>query len=168
MPRGKLTPKQTRFCKEFSIDLNATAAAKRAGYSMLTAHKIGTENLQKPLVAEQIQKELKTREKRTEINADHVLTELKGLATFDPKDFLGKDLTVRSFDDIPETARKAIKSFKIKQTPDGGKEIRVAFYDRIAALELLGRHVGMFDSSKFGGKEAPQVNFVLNFGTPGK
>ena len=50
----KLTPKQERFCQEYMIDLNATAAAKRAGYSKKTAFTIGTENLRKPLVAEKI------------------------------------------------------------------------------------------------------------------
>ena len=129
---------------------------------------MGQDNLQIPHVAAEIQKNLKVRGEKIGVDADLVVTELNGLATFDPKDFLGKDLTVRSFDEIPEAARKAIKSFKIKQTHDGGKEISITFYDRIAALELLGRHVGMFGTSRFGDKEAPQVNFVLNFGPSGK
>ena len=48
----KMTAKQKLFCDEYLIDLNANQASIRAGYSKRTAHKIGTENLQKPVIRE--------------------------------------------------------------------------------------------------------------------
>jgi phage terminase small subunit len=73
----KLTPKQERFVSEYLIDLNATKAAIRAGYSGNTAQRIGSENLSKPLISAAIQKAKDERSKRTEINQDYVLQGLK-------------------------------------------------------------------------------------------
>ena len=97
-----LTNKQALFCREYLIDLNATAAAKRAGYSQKTAMKIGQENLNKPAIRDRLKKEIARRVEKTDISAETVLKELHRLATFDPVDFLDCDLKVRSFDDIPE------------------------------------------------------------------
>ncbi len=68
-----LTPKQKRFVAEYLVDLNATAAARRAGYSAKTADRIGPELLGKTCVSEAIQQAIREREKRTEITQDMVL-----------------------------------------------------------------------------------------------
>ena len=78
-----LTPKQQRFVEEYLIDLNATQAAKLAGYSEKTAFRIGTENLHKPAIQVAIQEALQKRSDRTEITADSVLRELAVLAFSD-------------------------------------------------------------------------------------
>ena len=57
-----MTEKQKLFCEEYLIDLNATQAALRAGYSEKTAYSIGNENLKKPEIQEYIQKRLKEKE----------------------------------------------------------------------------------------------------------
>lgn len=75
-----LTPKQALFCKEYLIDLNATAAAKRAGYSEHTAKDIGCQNLAKPYIQERLQKEINERSKSTEITVEYVLNSLKDIA----------------------------------------------------------------------------------------
>jgi len=72
----KLTPKQQRFVSEYLIDLNATQAAIRAGYSEKTAKQMGTENLAKPVLAEAIETALAERSERTEITQDYVLTSI--------------------------------------------------------------------------------------------
>jgi phage terminase small subunit len=100
-----LTPKQHRFVDEYLIDLNATQAAIRAGYSERTAYSIGDENLKKPEIASVIQAAMDERSQRTEITADYVLTSIvatmekcKELATFSPAavlkgaELLGKHL----------------------------------------------------------------------------
>jgi phage terminase small subunit len=69
----KLTAKQQAFCEEYLVDLNATQAAIRAGYSPKTANVIGPENLAKPCIAECIAELKKARSKKTEINAAWVL-----------------------------------------------------------------------------------------------
>ena len=71
-----LTPKQQRFVEEFLVDLNATQAAIRAGYSEKTAGAIGVENLRKPAIRSAIEKAQKARAERTEITQDDVIRRL--------------------------------------------------------------------------------------------
>jgi phage terminase small subunit len=73
----ELTPKQKRFCEEYLIDLNATQAAIRAGYSEDSAASIGHENLRKPEIEKTIQELQIARSKRTEITADYVLNTVR-------------------------------------------------------------------------------------------
>jgi len=75
----KLTDKQKMFVKEYLIDLNATQAAIRAGYSESTAKEIGCENLTKPNIAEAIQEAMSERSEKVEITAEDVLTGIKDL-----------------------------------------------------------------------------------------
>lgn len=74
-----LTPKQAAFVREYLVDLNATKAAERAGYSVDTARSIGHENLTKPDIADAIERATKERAERTQITADYVLNGIKGL-----------------------------------------------------------------------------------------
>ena len=103
----KLTDKQRFFCKEYLIDLNATQAAIRAGYSVNTAKETGYENLTKPHISEFIQDLMDERSASTGITAEYVLTGIKDLTDKlvvgeDPKsaykgfELLGKHLTLFS------------------------------------------------------------------------
>ncbi len=71
--KAKLTPKQQRFVEEYLIDLNATRAAGRAGYSEKTARQIGSENLSKPAIQEAIARAKRDRSEATKIDAEYVL-----------------------------------------------------------------------------------------------
>ena len=71
-----MTPKQERFIAEYLVDLNATQAAIRAGYSEKTAYSIGQENLKKPAVAEAVVAAQAKRSERTEITQDYVIREI--------------------------------------------------------------------------------------------
>ena len=75
-----LRPKQQRFVEEYLVDLNATQAAIRAGYSKKTAQAISAENLRKPLIAEAIKKEMDKRSQETKIDAAWVLKKAASLA----------------------------------------------------------------------------------------
>lgn len=75
-----MTPKQEAFVREYLVDLNATAAAERAGYSKRTAHATGHENLRKPEIATAIQNAMDDRAERTEITADYVLNGIREIA----------------------------------------------------------------------------------------
>lgn len=77
MKASKLTAKQSMFVKEYLIDLNATQAAIRAGYSEKTAEVIGHENLRKPYIADAIQDAMDKRAERVESEADWVLRTIK-------------------------------------------------------------------------------------------
>lgn len=83
-----LTAKQQLFVKEYLVDLNATQAAIRAGYSAKTAEAIGHENLRKPKIAEAIEAARNKRAERTEITADMVLQRWWDIATADPNDLI--------------------------------------------------------------------------------
>lgn len=77
MGEVKLTNKQEAFCQEYLIDLNATQAALRAGYSEKTAKDIGCENLAKPNIQKKIAELMARRSEKTEINAEWVLKSAK-------------------------------------------------------------------------------------------
>lgn len=143
---AKLTAKQQRFVEEYLIDLNATQAAIRAGYSPATAGAIGSENLKKPEIRAHIDKALAERSKRTGINADRVVRELARIALVNPANVINFDeATVR--EDASEDDLAAISSVKVKTIPTEDGEIverEVRFYDKNRALELLGKHLGMF------------------------
>ena len=141
-----LTKRQKLFVEEYLIDLNATQAAIRAGYSTKTAKEIGCENLTKPNIKTSIDKALAERSRRTGVNADRVIQELAKLAFVNPTDVMNMDeATVRGDANRDDTA--AISSVKVKTIPteDGNiTEREVRTYDKIKALELLGKHIGMF------------------------
>ncbi len=88
MAKDKLTPKQDMFVKEYLVDLNATQAAVRAGYSAKTAEAIGLENLGKPRIKAAIDRAIKKRSERTEIKADDVLQYWHDIATADPNEII--------------------------------------------------------------------------------
>lgn len=153
---AKLTPKQKRFVSEYLVDLNATAAAIRAGYSEKTARAIGAENLTKPNIAAEIKKRQRRHQCKLEITQEKVLEELAAIGFANGTDFVEVNasglLSVKPTKDIPAQKRPAIAG--IKYTKDG---IEIKLYDKVRALELLGKHLGIFDA-KGSGTEVPENN----------
>ena len=141
-----MTQKQKRFIEEYLIDLNATQAAIRAGYSPNSAKEIGCENLTKPNIRACIDKEMAERSKRTGVNADRVVMELAKLAFVNAADVINtEDATLREDALVEDTA--AIQSVKVKVIPTQngeGIEREIKMADKIKALELLGKHLGIF------------------------
>ncbi|MBS5822419.1 MAG: terminase small subunit [Clostridium argentinense] len=143
---AKLTKKQQQFVEEYLIDLNATQAAIRAGYSVNSARQIADENMSKPYIKEAIEKALAERSRRTGINADRIVQELAKIAFLNPTDVINMDeATVKGEANRDDTA--AIASVKVKKIPTDDGDIterEVKTYDKIKALELLGKHIGLF------------------------
>ena len=178
-----LTPKQKRFVEEYLIDLNATQAAIRAGYSERNADKIGPELLGKTRVKEAINKRMAKRSQRTEITADRVLQELAKIAfanttdfarvttkttyvmdwnketeQFEPKEVEQRLVEVFDTDKLPEDKKAAIAA--IKHTKHG---IVVEPHDKVRALELLGKHLVLFtDKQEITGEAGGpiEINFT--------
>lgn len=138
-----MTQKQKRFIEEYLIDLNATQAAIRAGYSLDTAKSIGSENLTKPDIQARIAKAMAERSRRTGVNADRVVMELAKIAFVNAKDVIDPDTATVKPDALPEDTA-AIQSVKVKTFGEDGLEREVKMADKLRALELLGRHLGMF------------------------
>ncbi|MBE6070703.1 MAG: terminase small subunit [Clostridium butyricum] len=143
---NKLTSKQKIFCDEYLIDLNATRAYKKAYPSVKkddTAAVNGNRLLRNAKVKEYIDKRMKDREKRTEITQDMVLKELAAIAFSNGADFAkvtdDNIVEIIPTDELPIDKKKAISA--IKETKFG---INIETCDKVKALELLGKHLGMF------------------------
>jgi len=149
---AKLTPKQKAFVEEYLIDLNATQAAIRAGYSKKTARKIGQENLTKPDIQKAIQAAMDERSKRTEVTADRVIKELAKIAFADIRDFVMWDengVEILPSADVDGTVLAEVsETINIQTFPNGGevekRQKKVKLHDKMKALELLGKHLALF------------------------
>lgn len=141
-----MTKKQKLFVEEYLIDLNATQAAIRAGYSPDTAQQMGSENLSKPVIKNAIDRVIADRSRRTGINQDRVIQEIAKLAFLNPVDVIDMDeATVKGEANRDDTACIASVKVKVIPTEDGNiTEREVKTYDKLKALELLGKHLGMF------------------------
>jgi phage terminase small subunit len=165
-----LNSKQQRFVDEYLIDLNATQAAIRAGYSARTAGAIGDENLKKPEIAAAVEKAIAERSERTKITQDRVLSELAKIGFADIRravrwysqaniaavdddpdsEALVEEGAVRvrvanqvelvSSDEIDDATAAAIS--EIGQSSTGA--LKVKLHDKRAALVDIGKHLGMF------------------------
>ncbi len=144
-----LTERQKRFVDEYLIDLNATQACIRAGYSAKNADKIGSQLLGKTRVSEHLHAELAKRSKRTGINQDRVVKELARIALVNPKNLINaKDASINK--DANDDDLACIQSVKVKtMSNDSGDmvEREVKLHDKLKALELLGKHLGMWSDN---------------------
>lgn len=154
---ARLTEKQKRFVAEYLVDLNATQAAIRAGYKDNTARSIGAENLTKPDIQAAIQKAMADREGRTEISQDAVVKELAAIGFARATDYVeieGPLVGIKSTQGMTDQQVAAIASVK-----QGNFGIELKLYDKVRALELLGKHLGLFDGK--GGQRAIEKNNLL-------
>ena len=137
-----MTKKQKRFVEEYLIDLNATQAAIRAGYSPDTAGSIGAENLKKPEIKSRIDKAMAERSRRTGINQDRVLQELARIGFAKITDVVDPE-TAEIRTDASDDDLACIQSIKIKPN-EFGTEREVKLYDKKSALVDLGKQLGLF------------------------
>jgi len=147
------SPMQTVFAREYLVDLNGAAAARRAGYKG-TDHSmevIASRLLRAPAVAALIQAGMAKRAERTQITADRVLVELARIAFLDPADLFDAHGNPKPIADIPEHARHAIIGCDVVQLYEGagqtkkqdGEVRKIKLADKVRALELLARHLGL-------------------------
>lgn len=149
----KLTAKQAAFVREYLIDMNATQAAIRAGYSERTAEKIGSENLRKPDIKAAVDAALAERSERTKINADWVLKRLADEATADLADLYDPETrSLKPVHDWPLIWRQGlVQGLEVDELFEGSGEDRihvghvrkVKLDNRIKRIELIGKHVGV-------------------------
>ena len=142
-----LTNKQLKFCQEYIIDLNATQAAIRAGYSKNTARFIACENLTKPNIQQKLAELQKEVAKRNEVTIDIIIGELKELGFSNISDFMhnGKMLPLA---EVAKDRLKAVSQVKLTRTSNNDSEretIEFKFYDKLSALDKLARHLGFYE-----------------------
>jgi len=137
-----LTPKQQCFVEEYLVDLNATRAAIRAGYSSKTARQAGAENLSKPDIQTAVAKAQSERSERTRVRQDQVIEELARVAFSDISAFVDmgpEGVKIKRLDDLPADAKRCVA--EVSQTKTG---VKFKLHDKLNALNALGRHLGMF------------------------
>jgi len=143
---AKLAERQQRFVDEYLIDLNGTQAAIRAGYSVKTADQQASRMLTNVKVQQAIAEKMAIRSKRTGVNQDRVVLELAKIAFVKMTDIVdnyGKIKASASDDDL-----SCIESMKYKESEsDSGSmvEREVKISPKLKALELLGKHLGMWN-----------------------
>lgn len=143
-----LTPKQERFVAEYLIDLNATQAAIRAGYSVKTAGQIGEQNLKKLDIAAAVKSAMEKRASRNDVTQDEVISGLREL----------RDIS------MGKKPMRITEVLRVSGKPPKTIEIDVKVFEAAAAkgaLELLGKHIGMFkDKLELTGKDAGPVETI--------
>lgn len=139
-----MTDKQKRFCEEYMIDLNATQAAIRAGYSPKTAQEQSARLLSNVMVQNRIAQLQAEQSRRTGVSADRVVRELAKIAFVNAGDLIDAK-TASLKDGAARDDLAAVQSVKVKMFGEDGLEQEVKLADKLKALDLLGRHLGMFN-----------------------
>ena len=149
---SNLTPKQASFVRTYLIDLNATAAAIRAGYSARTAKHIGSELLATPKVAAAINAAKMARSTQVSVDAAYVLIRLIAEADADVLDLYDKNGHLRPIAEWPLIWRQGlISGIEVQELFEGegksrkhvGRVTKVRLRDRIRRIELIGKHVNV-------------------------
>lgn len=144
-----LNDKQEMFCREYLVDLNATQAAIRAGYSEKTARATGCENLTKPNIAERIIQLKQERNEQVGIDAAYVLKRLVEIDQMDVLDIMTDDMSIKPVSEWPLSWRRYLSGFDLADMFEGRGEDRemvgilkkIKWPDKVKNLELLGKHI---------------------------
>lgn len=148
-----IDPKQEMFVQEYLIDLNATQAAVRAGYSQKTARQIGSQLLANLNIQERLSELYEERRQKVKVESDEVLLELIQIAKSDIVELFQDNGTVKEIKDIPASFRRCISSVEINETfeHEGNTKVwtgytkKVRLWDKTKALDMLCRHLGLFN-----------------------
>lgn len=146
-----LTDKQRRFVDEYLVDLNATQAAIRAGYSQKTASSQGERLLRNVEVSLAVQEAQAKRSTRVQADADYVLRRLVEIDQMDVLDIMRDDMSLKPVSEWPLVWRRYLSGFDLGEMFEGRGEERemvgvlkkIKWPDKVKNLELLGRHVGV-------------------------
>lgn len=148
-----LTAKQARFVDEYLVDLNATQATIRAGYSAKGAEVQGHRLLNNAKIATAVAEAQARRAERTEITVDRVLQELARVGMSDVRKLFTDDGGLRSIQELDDDTAAALASVEVvtKRLPSNGEDLpeveyvhKLKFWDKNSALEKIGKHLGMY------------------------
>jgi phage terminase small subunit len=144
--RRRTDDRRDKFIAEYLIDLNGTKAAERAGYSTKAARQQGTYLLSIPSIRARIDAAQAERAKRSEITADRVIREVARLAFSDMRRYANwgaSGVRMNESAVLSDDEAAAVAEVSETVTKDGGSQ-RFKLHDKAKALELLGRHFGLF------------------------
>ena len=144
-----LNDRQTRFVEEYLVDLNATQAAIRAGYSVKAAGKIGHENLRKPEIASEVERRKAQQLDTADLSAVRILEELRRLATVDVRSFFQSDGSLKPMAEWTPEQGAAVSSMEvIIKNAEAGDGItdrihKFRLWDKPRSLEMLAKHFAL-------------------------
>ena len=140
-----LTDKQEMFCREYLVDLNATQAAIRAGYSDKTANRIAAQLLSKLDIGKRIQELKSERGERLEVDADYVLKRLVEIDQMDVADILLSNGEIKPIKDWPKVWRITLSGIDVTEIAGdtAGLLKKIKWPDKVKNLELLGKHISV-------------------------
>jgi phage terminase small subunit len=162
-----LTNKQAKFVDEYLLDLNATQAAIRAGYSKKAAALIGHENLRKPNIAAAISAAQESRSRTTKITSERVLKEIARIGFFDIRKLFEDDGRPRPVVDLDDDTAAAIAGLDVVSIGNAetgiGQVLKYKVASKNDALEKLCKHLGLYkDFQKDDDKPEPkQIIFTV-------
>ncbi|MDI9801737.1 terminase small subunit [Citrobacter koseri] len=140
-----LTDKQEMFCREYLIDLNATQAAIRAGYSVKTANRTASENMSKPDIQSRIAELKAQRNDLVGINATYVLNRLVEIDQMDVLDILTPTAELKPVSQWPKVWRTTLSGLDVVEMSAEGSTVallkKIKWPDKVKNLELLGKHI---------------------------
>ncbi|MGG5838795.1 terminase small subunit [Huaxiibacter chinensis] len=140
-----LTDKQEMFCREYLIDLNATQAAIRAGYSAKTANRTASENLSKPDIQSRIAELKVQRNDLVGINATYVLNRLVEIDQMDVLDILNSSGELKPVSQWPKVWRTTLSGLDVVEMSSEGNTAallkKIKWPDKVKNLELIGKHI---------------------------
>lgn len=166
MNSKKLSIQQERFCKEYLIDLNGTQAAIRAGYSKKAASAQASHLLSSDKVQNFLSELRKKIEGRIEITIDKVMQELAKIGFANHEEFLDTEKENINLKDVPRDKMAAVSSITVESVTTRGGDTyttkKIKLWDKVAALEKLGRHLGGFKEDNKHVIELRQLPPVIN------
>ena len=136
-----LTEKQQRFVDEYIVDLNATRAAIRAGYSPKTAESQGARLLRNAKVQEAVRNAKQSRQERTRVTADQTVREIARLAFADPRRLVNEDGSVKALYELDEDLAAAVSSVEV----DEYGKVKYKLRPKTQALDMLMKHLGLYE-----------------------
>ena len=160
---AELTAKQKRFCDEYLIDLNATQAAIRAGYSEKTAAVIATENLRKPNIKEYIEKRMEEKEKSLIADQDEVMKYLSAVMRRQLKDSVVVTLQSKTEMWVVDEDTGKLKKQTITEETPAVVEIPAQLRDANKAAELLGKAYGIY-TDRIEADVDMELNISIDYG----
>ncbi|URC15369.1 terminase small subunit [Paraglaciecola Antarctic JLT virus 2] len=140
----QLTAKREMFCMEYIVDLNATQAAIRSGYSEKSANRIASQMLSKLDVQQRITELKALRVESVSLDAKYVLNRLVEIDSLDVIDILQEDGTMKNISDWPKEWRTSISGLDVQEMMSGDVSTiikKIKWPDKLRNLELLGKHV---------------------------
>jgi phage terminase small subunit len=173
--KSELTAKQERFCQEYVVDSNATQAAIRVGFSKKTANVQAARLLTNVNIRNRIKELQQELQMKTSVTAERVINELAKIAFADARSFFDSNGNLIPIEQLDEGAAGALSSFEVsieksaieEETFEQSSTKKIRLWDKVKALESLGKHLGIFEEHNKQKANAPVALNIVPYSPDG-